>query len=372
LKLVAQVKLLTTQEQSDLLLATVRSCNAACNWISAEAWSTGTFRQYDIHYATYYTVRRNFGLASQMTVRCIAKVADAYKLDRKKQRDFRDVGSVEYDTRLLSWRDDAVSLWTLSGRQTIKIACGDHQRLLLEGRTCTADLCLVRGQWYLNVVCNVAETAPSEPIGFLGVDLGLANLATTSDGECFSGADVETVRKKRHRTRRSMGRRTNRVYKRSTRRNARRALRRLGNREQRFRKHVNHCISKRIVALAEGTKRGIALEDLKGIRERTRFRKDQRAKVGGWAFHQLRTFVVYKSQLHGVPVVVVDPRNTSRTCSQCGHCEKGNRQSQDRFKCLACGYEAHADINAAVNIAAAGAVVSQPEGSERQSLSTAT
>ncbi|WP_254591238.1 transposase [Methanocella conradii] len=51
----------------------------------------------------------------------------------------------------------------------------------------------------------------------------------------------------------------------------------------------------------------------------------------------------------GVPVVLVDGRNTSRTCSDCGYVDKNNRHGQV-FKCLACGHEENADINAAKNI----------------------
>jgi transposase len=53
-------------------------------------------------------------------------------------------------------------------------------------------------------------------------------------------------------------------------------------------------------------------------------------------------------------VVVVDPRNTSRECSSCGHTESANRPSQGVFRCLACGHAEHADVNAAKNIRARG------------------
>jgi IS605 OrfB family transposase len=78
--------------------------------------------------------------------------------------------------------------------------------------------------------------------------------------------------------------------------------------------NVNHTISKRIVAEAECTRRAIALENLEGIRARIKARRPQRATLHSWAFHQLRRFVAYKAALAGVPVVYVDPRNTSRMC----------------------------------------------------------
>ncbi|MBA3239870.1 MAG: IS200/IS605 family element transposase accessory protein TnpB, partial [Acidobacteria bacterium] len=110
--------------------------------------------------------------------------------------------------------------------------------------------------------------------------------------------------------------------------------------------------------------RGIAIEELKGIRERTRFRKSQRARMSGWSFFQLRQFLEYKSRLNGVRLVTVDPRNTSRTCHECGHCEKANRRTQEQFECQSCGHRSLADFNAALNIRAK-AKVNWPMVSER-------
>lgn len=73
--------------------------------------------------------------------------------------------------------------------------------------------------------------------------------------------------------------------------------------------------------------------------------------MSGWAFFPLRTFVESKAQLAGVLVVLVDPRNTSRTCPECGPCEKANRKSQAEFECRVCGHRSHADLVGARNIA---------------------
>src|SRR5262249_12024151 len=113
---------------------------------------------------------------------------------------------------------------------------------------------------------------------------------------------------------------------------------------------INHQISKTLVAVAEDTSRGIALEDLQDIRRDARFRKPQRAQMHGWAFAQLRSFVEYKAHKAGVPVVLVDPKHTSQGCHVCGHVARANRRSQARFSCRRCGYTTHADFNAAQNI----------------------
>ncbi len=61
----------------------------------------------------------------------------------------------------------------------------------------------------------------------------------------------------------------------------------------------------------------------------------------------------HKAESAGRVVVAVEPRNTSRTCSHCGHVAKENRNGE-AFACLACGHTAHADVNAALNILRAG------------------
>ena len=66
----------------------------------------------------------------------------------------------------------------------------------------------------------------------------------------------------------------------------------------------------------------------------------------------------YKLQWLGALLIRVTPQYTSRKCSQCGHVSKDNRKTQAKFKCMACGFEANADNNAALDILAAGHAVS--------------
>ena len=123
---------------------------------------------------------------------------------------------------------------------------------------------------------------------------------------------------------------------------------------------MNHTISKQLVTHAKDTQAAGVLEELTGIRDRITVRKGQRSKHHNWSFRQLRAFIAYKAQRLGIALVRVDPRNTSRTCSCCGYVEKRNRRSQAEFSCLRCGYTAHADTNAARNLASRG-LVSAPD-----------
>jgi IS605 OrfB family transposase len=343
-KIIAQLKLVPTPEQADALRRTLAAANHACNHISAVAWETRTFGKFSLQKLVYQDVRDTFHLGAQLAVRCIAKVADAYKLDRKLQRTFRPTAAVAYDDRILSWnlKGSEVSIWTLDGRLAIPFVCGERQQALLATRSGETDLCLVGRQFYLFATCNVDEPDPLDVDGALGVDLGIVNLATDSDGETFSGERIE-------RRRQWYANRRQALQKVGT-RSAKRRLRQLRGRQRRFQKDTNHVISKRLVAKAERTKRAIALEDLSGIRQRARVKRQQRARHSNWAFGQLRQFVSYKARLVGVRVCLVDPKYTSQQCSACTHTERRNRKSQAEFCCVVCGHAASADYNAAINI----------------------
>lgn len=344
MKLTATVKLQPSPEQADALLRTLERTNEAATWVSEQAWQTKTFGQFALHRMFYRECRTRFGLAAQAVVRVIAKVAAAYKLDKRMQRTFRPHGATAYDLRILRWRmeEQSASIWSLEGRLAIPFVCGDHQKALLGSQRGESDLFYRRGAFYLAATCDIEERKAQKVDDYLGVDLGIVNIASDSDGVRYSGSRVRSVRHRRRRLRAKLQKKQTRA--------AKRRLKKLAGKERRFAAHTNHVISKQIVASAEGTGRGIALEQLKGIRDRVTVRRKQRAVLHSWAFSQLRLFVAYKAQRAGVAVVLVDPRNTSRECAGCGHAAKENRSSQSRFRCVSCGHEAHADTNAALVI----------------------
>jgi IS605 OrfB family transposase len=237
-----------------------------------------------------------------------------------------------------------VSILTLVGRIQVPLhICAYHAAILaqatLRGQ---ADLVYQQGRWYLLLVVVKPDPVCASRDDFLGVDLGIVNLATDSDGTVYSGAGVERRRRILTHRRRNLQRKGTKA--------AKRKLRRLAGQQARFQRNTNHCISKRIVQTAKDTGRGIALENLTGIRNRVTVKRPQRARHANWTFFQLKTFLVYKAIRAGVRVQTVDPRNTSRTCQICGHCAKENRRSQSQFICQQCGFAAPADHNAAHNI----------------------
>ncbi|MCC7017957.1 MAG: transposase [Rhodospirillales bacterium] len=348
MKIVAQIKLLPTSDQVVALQHTIETANAACNTISRVAWEQGVFGKYDLQQRVYHHIKIEYGLSAQMVIRCLAKVGDSYKLDRQTQRTYRPHGSIAYDDRILSFNLDqqTVSIWAMHDkhRQTIPFMCGKRQRCLLQSRQGESDLVLRKGQFYLLVTCNVDEPTTDEVDAALGVDLGIVNLATNSDGDQFSGAAVE-------RTRQRYQRRRDRLQAVGT-KSAKRRLKKLSGKQRRFQSNTNHTIAKQLVAKAKDTQRALALEDLTHIRERTErtVRKSQRAKHSNWSFFQLRAYISYKARMCGVSVMLVDPRHTSQMCNRCGTVDKRNRPDQATFRCINCGHTTNADVNAACNI----------------------
>ncbi|MFE5021062.1 RNA-guided endonuclease InsQ/TnpB family protein [Streptomyces sp. NPDC056690] len=374
MKLTVQVKLLPTPVQAAALEETLHACNQAATWVSSVAFEKDVKRNFALREHTYMAVKDRWGLGAQAAQHVIKKTCDAYRtlkanlkagnLGRptskryrratEKPVAFRLVGAQPYDDRMLSWQyaERTVSIWTLSGRMkgVVFTAAPEHVARLALCRRGESDLLSRDGMWFLTATCEVPEAElNTSVVEFLGVDLGIVNIATTSDGQIMAGRRLN-----RGRLREGVLRQ--KLQKKNT-PSAKRRLKKRRRKEARRARDINHKIAKHVVAEAERTGRGIALEDLTGIRARVRLRKPQRATHSSWAFAQLGAFIAYKARRAGVPVVFVDPAYTSQQCCACGHIDKVNRASQALFICRNCGVVAHADRNASHNIAARGAAV---------------
>ena len=130
MKLTLQVKLLPTDIQVEMLEKTFSVFNEACNAISQIAWERRVFKQFGLHKEVYYSIKETYRLSSQLVVRAISKVADTYKLDRKKQRHFREFGAITYDSRVLSYNTDKsiCSISLIGGREKIAYTCYRRRR----------------------------------------------------------------------------------------------------------------------------------------------------------------------------------------------------------------------------------------------------
>jgi len=350
MKLTIKAKLLTNFEQHQSLKKTMEVFNNACNFISASAYNEKVFNAFKLHYLLYKDTRAKFPeLSSQFVVRALDKVAQSYKINKKVIHKFKKYSAVVYDQRLLSFKRLSIaSINSVDGRLKVPFIIGQYRSL--EGKSIKgqADLTFENNKFFLNIVIEFPEEIPLNPKGFLGCDKGIVNILTTSDGDMFSGKRIDKTRERLTKLKSALQKKGSK--------SAKRHLKKVSKKQSCFQRDTNHCISKQIVAKAKGTERAIALEDLKGIRSRQKVRRADRQRFGNWAFYQLDNFIEYKALIAGVPVVYIDPRNTSRACSICGFISKANRKSQSVFSCKSCGHTAHADFNASLNIASRATV----------------
>ncbi|MDA3630883.1 transposase [Saccharopolyspora sp. WRP15-2] len=365
MKIVVQVKLQPTPEQESALDATLRAANQAANEVSQRAFKTGKRNRKALQGLAYGWLKSE-GFSAQPALHIIRKVADSYtilkanidagNLGRKgakrrvraesKPTAFRAVSAQPFDDRCLSWNYNArtVSIWTTAGRmKNVRFGCASNDlKTLMQHRKGESDLMFRDGKWFLIATCEVPEEPQFEPVDWIGVDRGINNLATTSDSVNYSGRRLGRYRRWQARKRAEIqAKRT---------RSAARLLKKRAKREARHAGHMNHTIAKDVVAVAQRTERGIALEELGGIRERVTVRRDQRATQSSWPFHQLGSFIAYKAQRAGVPVIEVDAAYTSQHCPLCGHTERANRPTRDDFRCRRCGLAGPADVVAGINV----------------------
>jgi putative transposase len=368
-KVVVQVKLTPDAVQAPALKRTLPAINEAATWVSAVAFEHSGLRASvrELRKLCYGELKAR-GLGAQAAQHIIKRVVDEYTTLRaniragnlgpstsKRRRKaeskpivFRSDAAHTYDDRCLSWNYDAqtVSIWTLDGRiKNVRFACSSKAlKQLIEHRYGESDLIHRDGKWFLIATIDVAEPEVFVPKDWIGVDRGIVNLATTSDGDNHQGRRLARYRRWQARKRAELqAKRT---------RSARQLLKKRARREARHAAYVNYTIAKTIVAVAARTERGIAVEELGGIRERVTVSRDQRARLSTWPFHQLGSYLQYKARRAGVPFLQVDAAYTSQKCPVpwCGHTEKANRPDRDTFCCRRCGLAGPADVVAGINV----------------------
>jgi len=220
------------------------------------------------------------------------------------------------------------------------------------------------GRWHVSFIAPQPTLLRAVTGAVVGVDLGVVHTLTTSDGHQDSVPGLTAGERQRLRR---LERREARQRKGSNRRERTRvSIARLHARNADRRRDWVEKLSTQLVLENDL----IVLEDLqvrgmiasaRGTVERPGVNVRQKAGLNrsiseqGWSM--LRRRIEDKAATCGVEVVAVSPRHTSQTCNACGHVAAGSRESQARFRCVACGHQTNADINAAKNILAAGLAV---------------
>jgi len=344
------IKLATTAEQDAALTALAAEFARGCNIAAGMAAEARCTNRVALHHRAYYPVRERTRLGAQMTCNVMRAVASAYRTLKANKRlpgegafpviGFRERGAVHFDKRTYAIRGENLSLYTLDGRMAVAMRPGAFQRdYLAQGRPSEAKLVHRSGTWSFHLVLEI-EAPSASGDGVLAVDLGENNIAATSTGRVFGGANLRDDRDRFLVLRRRLQRNGSQ--------SAKQRLRQASGRERRHMTHVNHEVSRAIVAEALARNAGvIAMERLTHIRQRIRSGKRVRTRLHRWAWAQLQRFVQYKAEAEGLTVAFVNPAYSSRTCTACG--QLATRQGHS-LRCT-CGNRAHADVNAASNLA---------------------
>jgi predicted transposase len=398
----AKLKLETTQEQRTHLRAMQLAYRDALNFVSQYAFAHGKMsNKVALQDATYQEIRHRFHLPSQMACSVPRQVGATYKglwtkvkknaADRQSGRTKKRYKGLDQAPKYVSptltyqykkdysvRREQQMSILTLQGRLHISYSgYHKHLELIAQGAEIgTAQLWYDQPhhQFYLLVALTmeVPDPTPEQHTQVMGVDVGVRYLAVTSttSGTSSFHSGKPVAPKANH-----YARLRKRLQKKGT-RAATRRLRGISGRERRLKADANHTVSKRIVQAHPHTL--IGLEDLTGIRERTKRRKKRRKKNGNgaepisvkqrkanatyskWSFAELQDLIAYKALLNKSMAIKVDAHYTSKACPMCGHTCDANRPGKGLlFACQTCHYTLHADLVGARNLAMRTLVVRQ-------------
>jgi IS605 OrfB family transposase len=351
----AITRLRVAESERRLLERTIDEFRRGCQ-LAVERGFPGVTEKLTLQSMTYEEVRETTGLKSQHAIlathraaEAIAGVRDRWAAGRKASKPEFTSPTVPYDGRTMTLFDDGtVSLTTVECRVRPELALpnddGGFQFQYLDDEqwSVTESSLTVRdGEFYLHIgFRRPKRKTAAEDGAVLGVDFGIENIAVTSTARFFSGQEANHERRQFERRRASL--------QQTGTRSAHRTLQQLEGREKRRHRQRLHEIANGIVEEAVHHDCSvIAIEELTGIHDEL----PAASWFHRWAFRRLRDYLHYKAEAEGIEVVAVDPRNTSKGCSDCGHIAEENRQSRVKFRCVSCGSEANADYNAAKNIA---------------------
>ena len=351
--LTAKLKILPDLSDAQLLIDTMHAYSAACDLVSDYVYKFHDLSISSLNRELYHLIRQRFGLRSQMAQSVLRTVVARYKTILTNQNQWIKPKFRRPQLDLVWNRDYSLnrdrtlfSVNTLQGRIKVPFHV---EGVDIDGRFGTAKLVCRHGRFFLHVPVTkeIDELSLSEATNVVGIDRGIRFLAVSYDSQgksaFFSGAVVKQKRAHYKALRKELQQvRTP---------SSRRKLKAIGQRENRWMRDVNHCISKALVRNnPEGTL--FVLEDLTGIRAATeRVRVRNRYVSVSWAYYDLQQKLVYKALKNHQSVITVDPAYTSQTCPKCGHVSRANRDKKKHiFCCGHCGYTSNDDRIGAMNL----------------------
>jgi IS605 OrfB family transposase len=334
------------------VLPTLIAYTKAFNLVCSQGWTDSDSNGISLHKKTYEQCKA-LGLPSQLC--CSARVRATEALKSVQVRIKKGKTATCPKSKLCPVRLDArsFSIWLsertctirlLDRRATFNFKVPKYYEQFLTWKPCSADLLIKQDKVFLHLTMEHDIEDPVLTGNVVGVDAGIKRTAVTSSNQFFGGGVLSHVSSRYKHLRRILQKKGH---------SGTRHLARVKSKENRFVRDMLHVVSRKIVdSLQKGDV--IAMEDLNGIRDRTKLRKKTRTMLNQWAFSRLQFCIQYKAEARGCGVVMVNPKYTSQGCSKCGHVEKANRKSQSLFECKRCGHSLNADLNGSRNIALRG------------------
>ena len=325
MKTIATIKL--KLPYNNAILETMKQYSYSANKVVDFGWNIKTNDKRELHDLTYYKIRKETQLPAQLVCSSRDKAVEVLKSISRKNSNkpvMKEFLTIRYDARSFNLKciknKYYVSLSTINGRLKIPVEIPEYYWKYLDYKVCSADLILdKKRRFFLNIVMSREVNTMDPSNNVVGIDLGINNMAVTSQKKFFNSSQVKRKKIKfKHLKAKLQAKGT---------KSAKKLLKKVSGREKRFMVWVNHNISKQIVnRVEEGT---IVMEKLKDIR-RAKVKKSFKFWLHNWSFYQLQNFIEYKAVRNGIKVVKVNPRNTSKKCSNCGNL--GSR-SRSFFKC---------------------------------------
>lgn len=360
-----KVKLNPDTDQAALLHDTINTFNYCLNRTVSLAWSQDYIptTKSKLDNLTYETIRDetngfNGGLvqaARDKALDALKSVISKWQAGKTASKPKFTSQFVKYDKRTATFNERSVSLATTNGRVTLDYDYPTNTSDTPFETYLENDSFEITGAelhynpstevWMLHITnkgeveVDTLDTDATENHTVLGVDLGVNQIAVTSTGRFWSTSEYEHWKREYEKRRASLQAvgSTDAHYN----------MQAVGRKESGRFTMMLHMIANEIIEEAvEFECSTIAFEKLDNIRERVYDMWGHK-----WAYEKLYSFVKYKAEEVGLEVVKVNPENTSKSCSECGFTSDSNRSGEE-FECVECGYENHADYNAAKNIGA--------------------
>lgn len=373
------VKLDVAESDRDALLDTIDQYKECANATSDYCWNENDYKRtakIAVKDKLYHDLKAESDLQANLVQQAIFQAVEAVssgvtRLEKNQDTSQPDFTSdtARFDKRAATFHDEYVSLATVDGRIDagyVRPNGGSDtpfEEYLSneewEFRTSTLHYDAFEDEFWFHIGFKrtveeddsetTADDEVPEHSTVLGIDLGVENLAVASTGTFWTGDELDHWHREFEERREAL--------QQAGTQEAHRTLQRVGKQEEAYYKQYLHTVANEIVEEAVAHDCAvIAFEDLTDIRKRC----VDVTWHHRWRFNRLYDYVEYKAAGYGIKVEELerDPRAktvpayyTSQRCSSCGFTHEDNRPTLETFECQKCGYQNHADYNAAKNLA---------------------